>query len=132
MPKTREQMQQEPGYSTTDVSDLTGVSYRQMDYWIRTGLICPSVHPAHGSGSRRRFSEEDFRQVRLVKAMLDAGWSLQKVREVIEFVPKEALSTGRMIAVASTGSVYLFDQDAEFDVTDRLQISNASLWIYRV
>lgn len=47
-----------------------GVSYRQLDYWCRTGIIDPMV-PACGSGRPRRFSEEQVQVVRLV-AMLSA------------------------------------------------------------
>ena len=30
-----------------------GVTYRQLNYWARTGLVEPSVRATHGSGSQR-------------------------------------------------------------------------------
>lgn len=54
------------GYSTLDVCELTGASYRQLDYWIRTGAVTPSIATARGSGSRRLFSEADVAGVRAI------------------------------------------------------------------
>lgn len=48
---------EEVSYSTPEVCALTGLTYRQLDYWVRLGLIDPVV-PAEGSGTRRRFSPE--------------------------------------------------------------------------
>jgi len=45
---------------------LVGITYRMLDYWIRIGLVTPSV-PATGSGSRRRFSPADVYRVRRIK-----------------------------------------------------------------
>ena len=41
------------GFSGPTVCRLTGVTYRQLDYWARTGLVTPSITPATGSGSKR-------------------------------------------------------------------------------
>lgn len=45
---------------------ITGITYRQLDYWIRTGVITPQV-TADGSGSRRRFSILDLRALAAIK-----------------------------------------------------------------
>jgi DNA-binding transcriptional MerR regulator len=44
------------GFSGPTVCRLTGVTYRQLDYWARTGLVTPSITPATGSGSKRSYS----------------------------------------------------------------------------
>lgn len=41
-----------------DVADATGVSYRQLDYWVRCGVIKPVVSAA-GSGSQRGFDDTE-------------------------------------------------------------------------
>lgn len=61
----------EPTYSSKDVCEITGVTYRKLDYWLRTGLVFASVARAAGSGSRRRFSIDDVAQVRRVKLASD-------------------------------------------------------------
>lgn len=47
-----------PVLSSVEVCRRAGVSYRQLDYWIRCGVLTPS-YSAHGSGTQRRFSEAD-------------------------------------------------------------------------
>lgn len=70
----------ERSYSSTEVVRRTGLTYRQLDYWDRSELLVPSVEPAHGSGSSRRYSADDLRRAQMLKAMLDRGISLQTIR----------------------------------------------------
>jgi hypothetical protein len=41
--------------STHEVCKATGLTYRVLDYWCRTGVLEPHL-PADGSGSRRAFT----------------------------------------------------------------------------
>lgn len=72
------------GFRTPAVQQATGVTYRQLDYWARTGLIAPSIKGAAGSGSQRLYSFTDIVTVRVIKRLLDAGVSLQQVRVAVE------------------------------------------------
>lgn len=58
------------GRSTRDVSDLTGATYRQVDYWARQGWLTPSVEECRGSGTARRWSDQDVQDVRLLLALV--------------------------------------------------------------
>jgi DNA-binding transcriptional MerR regulator len=78
------------GYRGPTVSDLIGISYRQLDYWARTGLVTPSVRPAGGSGSHRLYSFGDLVELRIIKRLLDAGISLQRIREAIRYLRSES------------------------------------------
>lgn len=53
---------------------LAQVTYRQLDYWTRVGLIEPLV-AASGSGSRRRWSADELTKVRRVRlaSLLSCG-----------------------------------------------------------
>jgi DNA-binding transcriptional MerR regulator len=62
---------------------LTGVTYRQLDYWARTELVTPSVTSASGSGSKRRYSYRDILEVKVVKSLLDAGVALTRARQAV-------------------------------------------------
>ena len=57
-----------------------GITYRQLDYWARTGLVEPSVRPAVGSGSQRLYGFRDILVLKVVKRLLDTGVSLQNIR----------------------------------------------------
>jgi DNA-binding transcriptional MerR regulator len=43
----------EIGYRGATACIAAGISYRQLDYWARTGLVEPGVRGAAGSGSQR-------------------------------------------------------------------------------
>lgn len=49
-----------------------GVTYRQLDYWCRTGVLEPLV-PARGSGCPRRFATPQVQVVRLVATLSSLG-----------------------------------------------------------
>src|ERR1700760_433323 len=74
----------EPGYRGPQVCAVVGITYRQLDYWARTGLLRPSISEARGSGSQRRYSYTDLLQLKVIKRLLDSGVSLQAARKAIE------------------------------------------------
>ena len=39
------------GYRGATACAAAGITYRQLDYWARTGLLVPSIRSATGSGS---------------------------------------------------------------------------------
>jgi len=68
------------GYRGPTACTVAGITYRQLDYWARTGLVVPSVRPAAGSGSQRLYSFRDILLLKVVKRLLDTGVSLQNIR----------------------------------------------------
>jgi len=88
----RESMTQAPdgtpggGWRAPQVCNLVGISYRQLDYWARTGLITPSVQTAQGSGTQRLYGFTDVVQLKVVKRLLDAGMSLKKIRSAMDIL----------------------------------------------
>jgi DNA-binding transcriptional MerR regulator len=72
------------GFSGPQVCRLVGITYRQLDYWARTGLLQPSVAAAKGSGTRRVYSYGDVLELKVIKQLLDAGVSLQSARRAVE------------------------------------------------
>jgi DNA-binding transcriptional MerR regulator len=79
----------EQGYRGPTVCKLVGISYRQLDYWARTDLVTPSVRAADGSGSQRLYDFGDLVELRIIKRLLDAGVSLQRIREAIAHLRAE-------------------------------------------
>lgn len=74
----------EPGFRGPQVCKLVGITYRQLDYWARTGLLRPSISDARGSGTQRRYSYHDVLELKIIKQLLDAGVSLQRARRAVE------------------------------------------------
>ena len=74
----------EQGFRGPQVCALVGITYRQLDYWARTGLLRPSITDATGSGSQRRYSYGDVLELKVIKRLLDAGLKLQQARRAVE------------------------------------------------
>ena len=72
------------GFRGTQVCSIVGITYRQLDYWARTGLLRPSLVDATGSGSKRRYSYSDVLELKVIKRLLDAGLKLQQARQAVE------------------------------------------------
>ena len=66
------------------------ITYRQLDYWARTGLVEPSVRPATGSGTQRLYGFRDILVLKVVKRLLDTGVSLQNIRTAVEHLRARA------------------------------------------
>lgn len=52
-------------FTSKQAAQLTGITYRQLDYWTRQGYITPIVE-ADGPGSRRRWSLEQVERLCIV------------------------------------------------------------------
>jgi DNA-binding transcriptional MerR regulator len=72
------------GFRGPQVCELVGISYRQLDYWARTGLLQPSVTAAKGSGTKRVYAYSDVLELKVIKQLLDAGVSLQSARRAVD------------------------------------------------
>ena len=87
------------GYRGPQVCAIVGITYRQLDYWARTGLLNPSITKAKGSGSQRVYSYSDLVQLKVIKRLIDAGVALQAARRAIECLRSsgEDLATANLV-----------------------------------
>jgi len=106
------------GYRGTSAASAAGISYRQLDYWDRTGLVVPSIKSATGSGSQRLYSFRDILVLKLVKRLLDTGVSLQQIRIAVEQLHAAGISDLTNTTLMSDGArVYLCtSQDEVIDL----------------
>ncbi len=109
----------EKGYRAPQTCSAVGITYRQLDYWARTGLIRPSIQTATGSGSQRLYSFTDLVQLKVVKRLLDAGMSLQKIRAAIEILREQLRSDSPLtdVTLLSDGTTIYAAHSAE-DIVD--------------
>ncbi|MEA2486353.1 MAG: hypothetical protein QOF16_7, partial [Actinomycetota bacterium] len=94
---------EELGYRGPQTCKIVGVTYRQLDYWTRTGLVVPSLQAAQGSGTQRLYSFNDLLQLKVIKSLTDAGASLQKVREAIDYVRNEISGDWSSVTLVTDG-----------------------------
>ena len=95
------------GFSGPMVCRLTGVTYRQLDYWARTELVTPSITPASGSGSKRTYSYGDVLEVKVIKSLLKSGLSLARARQAVECLRRSlgADLASSSLVLSDSGSV---------------------------
>jgi DNA-binding transcriptional MerR regulator len=111
------------GYSGTQTAKIVGITYRQLDYWARTGLLKPSLAEATGSGSRRQYSYRDLLELRIIKTLLDAGIKLESVRDVFTNLRQTVGSdiSSANIVISGTSSVVLSTNDELIELMSKGQ-----------
>jgi len=103
LPERRE----DTGYRGPTACNAAGITYRQLDYWARTGLVEPSVRSATGSGTQRLYGFRDILVLKVVKRLLDSGVSLQQIRIAISHLRERGVEDLAQITLMSDGaSVY--------------------------
>src|SRR5438270_847861 len=95
------------GYRGPTACAAASITYRQLDYWARTGLVVPSIRSATGSGSQRLYSFKDILVLKVVKRLLDAGISLQNIRVAVDALRLRGVDDLAQVTLLSDGtSVY--------------------------
>lgn len=108
------------GYRGSVACQAAGISYRQLDYWARTGLVVPSVRSASGSGSARLYSFRDILVLKVIKRFLSAGVSLQNIRSAVEHLKIRGSEDLSSITLMSDGSS-IYECTNSDEVYDLLQ-----------
>ncbi|WP_445263067.1 MerR family transcriptional regulator [Pseudokineococcus sp. 1T1Z-3] len=101
------ELDEEVGYRGVTACRAAGITYRQLDYWARTGLVEPGVRPATGSGTQRLYGFRDILVLKVVKRLLDTGVSLQQIRAAVGALRERGVDDLAQITLMSDGaSVY--------------------------
>lgn len=74
----KEQLDELPRFTSSDVSEVTRVSLRQLQWWDEQGLVSPRQ-----SGHRRLYTKFEVLQVSLINGLRKKGISLQKIRPLL-------------------------------------------------
>ena len=108
------------GYRGPTACAAAGITYRQLDYWARTGLVEPSVRAAQGSGSARLYSFRDILVLKVVKRLLDTGISLQQIRVAVTHLRSRGTSDLARVTLMSDG-ISVYECTSPGEVVDLLQ-----------
>jgi DNA-binding transcriptional MerR regulator len=107
------------GYRGPIACAAAGITYRQLDYWARTGLVEPSLHPVGGSRSRL-YGCRDILLLKVVKRLLDTGLPLRAIYAAVAFLRDWGAGDVTQVTLMSDGgSVYVCTSPDE--VVDLLQ-----------
>ncbi|MFG2759385.1 MerR family transcriptional regulator [Streptomyces wuyuanensis] len=108
------------GYRGPTACAAAGITYRQLDYWARTGLVEPSVRPAYGSGTQRLYSFRDVVVLKIVKRFLDTGVALQNIRAAVQHLRARGLADLERMTLMSDGAT-VYECSSPDEVVDLLQ-----------
>lgn len=104
-------------YNSKLVSKVTNASFRQLDYWDRTGLVKPSVQAAVGKGIPRLYCFTDIIQIKTVTTLRGQGISLQKIRRCIAYLgahlPEIENPLGELRLLTDGKTIFVLTNDPE-------------------
>lgn len=108
------------GYRGATACKVTGITYRQLDYWARTELVEPTVRSAKGSGSQRLYSFRDVVVLKIVKRLLDTGVSLQQIRSAVIALRERGIEDLAQLTLMSDGAS-VYECTSQEEVIDLVQ-----------
>ncbi len=83
-------------FTSTDVSRISGVSLRQLQWWDEKKVVSPR-HEGH----RRVYEPEEVIEITVIAELRRKGFSLQKIRRVLRFLQREM---GKRLAELMSGT----------------------------
>lgn len=108
------------GVNAKTACRITGLSYRQLDYWDRTHVIKPTLQEATGTGSARLYSFVDLVQLRVAKVLRDKGISLQRLCKCLTYLRKHTPEVEQPLAqlrlLTDGDSVFVLTKDPKIMV----------------
>jgi DNA-binding transcriptional MerR regulator len=107
------------GYRGPTACNAAGITYRQLDYWARTGLVEPTVRSATGSGTQRLYSFRDVLLLKIIKRLLDAGVSLQQIRSAVHHLRERGTDDLTRVTLMSDGAT-VYECTSNEEVIDLL------------
>lgn len=117
-------------HSSADVSRLTGVSLRQLQWWDEQRVVSPR-HEGH----KRVYSVEEVLEISMIAELRRKGFSLQKIRRVLKLMQKEMARRLGQIMAAERDMHLLTDgrmihlEDAPDRIVDILKASKQPMFL---
>ncbi len=114
-------------FRTGQVVRILGVSRRQLQYWAETDLVAPSVRT---QGGHHRYTFEDLVALRAAKQLIDAGVSVQRIRNSIgslkRILPEVQKPLSELVLVATGDLVLVLHRGSAFEAVSGQE------WIFEV
>jgi DNA-binding transcriptional MerR regulator len=90
-----------PGYNSSDVARICGVSLRQLQWWDERSVVSPRQN-----GHKRIYMPEEVVEISVIAELRRKGFSLQKIRRVLRFLQKD-MGKRLVEAMAASADVHL-------------------------
>lgn len=104
------------GFTSKQVTAITGVTNRQLVYWRKTGLVIPSRQT---EGGHVRYSFSDLIALKTAMQLIDAGVSVQRMRKalraLVQFLPQICKPLSELHIVATGDVILVLHSDSDFE-----------------
>jgi hypothetical protein len=98
---------QHVGLTVPQMLALSGITYRQLDYWTRTGLLHAIGQDCPGTGRNRSYSEAEMRIARAGRRLLVAGFevgmALAYARQLVQGGQPLVIADGLVVIIDPAG-----------------------------
>lgn len=108
--RIRPERPQAEGLTPPEICARADITYRQLDYWTRTGMVHALGDDMPGTGYSRLYSKPEAWIAATIKQLLDAGFLLRPAVELA----RQLVQTGHPITLA--GGVIRIDPAAVVDL----------------
>jgi DNA-binding transcriptional MerR regulator len=106
-------------WSSKEVCEELSITYRQLDLWVRSGLMAPSVSRAQGYGTARRFNFGDLVEIELIRQLLAVRVPMQSIKKALRHLRFHNLNLDALEGtyLVTDGEEYfvLYYSDGELD-----------------
>jgi len=95
-------------YTSKEVEELTGASYRQLDHWVRRNWVRP-IYNGRGKGHDREWPRDELFVARFMVRLTQVGIAASQAAKVARaLVPKQQeLTEGRFVNVRVGDGVWI-------------------------
>jgi DNA-binding transcriptional MerR regulator len=100
-------------FSSGEACALSGLAYKRMDAWARSGFIAPSLKGPHGDKARRRYSFKDIVSLTVARKLGDMGFSLPALRKMHTVLRKHRASFADAWMIVGNGDVFQVTKDPD-------------------
>jgi DNA-binding transcriptional MerR regulator len=103
-------------FTAGQASRISGVPYRTLDFWARSGFLAPSAQQANGRGSERRYTVSDLFRLMIAKRLRDGGLSLATCKMILRIAPHNPLddrATRNLWLLSDFTAAWLLDSAEE-------------------
>ena len=77
-------------FSAGEACMLSGVAFKRLDGWARSGFIVPSLQAPHAEyRARRRYGFRDIVELTIARKLRDIGFSLQALRTIQQLLRRD-------------------------------------------
>ncbi|MFF1820420.1 MerR family transcriptional regulator [Kribbella sp. NPDC058245] len=100
------------GYRGPAACAAVAITYKQLDYWYRTGVVLPSAQ-ALNDPKQRLYTFKDVVLLKVTKRLLDAGFPLSQVRFAIAHLREQKLDEIAACTIMGDGEAIYFSISAD-------------------